>query len=80
MTEKYTCTVCGRKFPRGQGVIIEVGKTVLTFHSTRCTTKFFKLLVERIEDPKPLENTIKQLIREIEEQRKKLEELRKKKI
>ncbi len=80
MTEKYTCTTCGRKFPKGQGVIIELEKTLLTFHSTRCATKFFKLLIERVENKDIIERTARQLIRELDEQRKKIEEVKKKKI
>lgn len=80
MTEKYTCIVCGRKFPKGQGVVIDLGKTKLVFHSTKCATKFFKLLLERIEDKSILEKTAKELIRELEEIRKRKEELHKKKI
>ncbi len=80
MTEKYTCITCGRKFPKGQGVVIELGKTVLTFHSTRCATKFFKLLIERVENKDIIERTARQLIRELSEQRKKIEEVKKKKI
>ncbi len=80
MTDKFTCIVCGRKFPRGQGVIIELGKITLTFHSTKCATKFFKLLIERIEDKSLLEKTAKELIHELEEVRKRKEELYRKKI
>ncbi len=80
MTEKYTCIVCGRKFPKGQGIIIELGGTTLTFHSTRCATKFFRLLIERIEDKGPIEKVAKQLIQELEEARKRKQELYKKKI
>lgn len=80
MTDKFTCIVCGRTFPKGQGVIIEIGKTTLYFHSTKCATKFFKLLIERIEDKDVLEKTAKELINEFEEIRKRKEELHKKKI
>jgi len=80
MANKLTCIVCGRKFPKGQGVVIELGKTTLTFHSTRCATKFFKLLIERIEDKDLIEKTAKELIHELEEIRKRKEELYKKKI
>ncbi len=80
MTDKFTCIVCGRKFPKGQGVVIELGKTTLIFHSTKCATKFFRLLTERIEDKSLIEKTAKELIYELEEIRKRKEELYKKKI
>lgn len=46
--ERYTCIVCGRKFPKGQGIVIEYGNNTLTFHSSKCASKFFKMLLERV--------------------------------
>ncbi len=80
MTTKLTCIVCGRKFPKGQGIVIELGKTILTFHSTKCATKFFRLLIERIEDKNTIEKAAKELIKELEEIRKRKEEMHRKKI
>ncbi len=80
MTEKYTCIVCGKKFPKGQGIVLKLDKITLTFHSNRCATKFFKLLLERIEDKNIIERTAKQLIDELEEARRRRQELYKKKI
>ena len=46
MKIKYKCIVCGRKFHQGQGIVIEYGKYRLAFHSSRCASKFLKLLLE----------------------------------
>ncbi|WP_338601745.1 hypothetical protein V6M85_00700 [Sulfolobus tengchongensis] len=45
MTQKYTCNTCGRVFPEGQGVILEVGSDKLYFHSKACAYKFLKEIV-----------------------------------
>ncbi len=79
-TKKHECIVCGRKFPHGQGVIVKLGKLELTFHSNKCVSKFFRLLVERMEDTNVIERIARQLIRELAEKRKRLNELKKKKI
>ncbi len=46
----YECLTCGRKFPHGQGVIIEKAGFILHFHSTRCAYKFLKLVIERADN------------------------------
>lgn len=49
MPKKYECIVCGKKFPEGQGILIEFGDITLSFHSKSCALKFFKTLLSRIE-------------------------------
>ncbi len=71
VNKKYCCIVCGRKFPHGQGIIITYGSLVLTFHSNRCASKFFKTLLERIP-PEEIEKYIKRLVKEYEERLKKI--------
>jgi large subunit ribosomal protein L24e len=65
----YTCIVCGRKFPEGQGIIIEKAGIVLHFHSRRCATKFLKLLIERLDDS-TARKVLGELIKELEEARR----------
>ncbi len=46
----YTCLVCGRKFPEGQGIILEKAGRIVHLHSRRCAYKFLRLVLERIDD------------------------------
>jgi len=46
----YRCIVCGRKFPKGQGIVIEKSGRTMYFHSKRCAYRFLKLLLERVDD------------------------------
>lgn len=50
MRRRFKCVTCGRLFPEGQGVILGRGGLILTFHSSRCAYKFFKLLVDRLDE------------------------------
>ena len=45
----YQCIVCGRKFPEGQGIIMDAGGRVLHFHSRRCAYRFMRLVLERAD-------------------------------
>ncbi|AKA74192.1 hypothetical protein SULI_09940 [Saccharolobus solfataricus] len=45
MSQKYTCNVCGRSFPEGQGIIIEISSNKLYFHSKSCAYKFLKEII-----------------------------------
>ena len=47
---RYTCIVCGRPFPEGQGIVITKSRHVLHFHSRRCAYRFLRMLLERLED------------------------------
>lgn len=51
----YKCVVCGRAFPRGQGVVLKVRDVSLEFHSSKCASKFLRRLLESA----PLEDIIK---------------------
>mgnify|MGYP000389059615 CR=1 FL=1 len=48
MKKMLECIVCGRRFPEGQGIKIDVGDRVLVFHSKSCTLKFMRILLERL--------------------------------
>ena len=75
MSKKYyECIVCGRKFPEGQGIIIEKAGVRLYFHSNRCASKFLRLLLERVDDScvRPvLKELVDELARSLELKRKK---------
>ncbi len=75
----YKCLVCGRPFPRGQGIIIEKAGFKLTFHSSKCAAKFLKLLMERI-DSDCIRPALRELVKELEESLKIKQEKTKKVI
>jgi large subunit ribosomal protein L24e len=47
-SRKYKCVVCGRSFPRGQGVIITIEDLTLEFHSNKCFSKFARELLKKL--------------------------------
>lgn len=67
--KKYTCVVCGRVFPEGQGIIIRRAGIELAFHSKACLAKFFRIFVERI-DEREFRRAAVEVLREFEELRK----------
>ncbi|MCE4625095.1 MAG: hypothetical protein F7C35_04445 [Desulfurococcales archaeon] len=67
----YVCIVCGRKFPEGQGIIIRKAGFTLAFHSNRCASKFFRLLLERVDD-----SCVRPALREIIDELKKALEIK----
>ncbi|MEB3773863.1 MAG: hypothetical protein GSR86_02910 [Desulfurococcales archaeon] len=72
----YQCIVCGRKFPEGQGIVIEKSGRVMHFHSRRCAYRFLRLVLERADD-----SCIKPAIDEVlEEFRRILKERRVEKV
>ncbi len=76
---RYRCIVCGRVFPRGQGIVIKHGNLELAFHSSRCASKFLRKILENSP-----EDTIGRVVRDVYEEFleriKVLEERRTKKI
>lgn len=72
MTEKLECIVCGRKFPRGQGIILVVAGKEYAFHSKRCAIKFLRRVLEEIDEgvlAKAFSNVARELAEELEELR-----------
>ena len=66
--KKHTCIICNRKFPEGQGIIIDYGGKKLEFHSSRCASKFLRILLERV--PKDiLKGYIDRIVDEVRERR-----------
>ena len=69
----YECVVCGRKFPEGQGIVIVKAGRALHFHSKACAAKFFKLLLERVDDKcitPAIDEVLAELRRALEERRR----------
>ncbi len=52
---KSKCVVCGRLFPEGQGMVLRSGEVILSFHSSKCASKFLKILLEKLppDEAKP---------------------------
>lgn len=74
----YECTVCGRKFPEGQGIIISKGGIILYFHSNRCASKFLRRLLENTDEScisKPLKETAEEFMKAIDAKKKSVEKV-----
>ncbi|MEB3825143.1 MAG: hypothetical protein LRS47_00560 [Desulfurococcales archaeon] len=70
MVKEYLeCSVCGRKFPRGQGIVVSKSGFTLYFHSSKCASKFLRLLLERL-DEECAGRSIREVLEELEEARK----------
>ena len=67
--KRYRCIVCGRVFPEGQGIVIERGGLTLAFHSKACAVKFFKLMVETMDEGE-FKKVARSLMKEFEELQK----------
>ncbi|MCE4599338.1 MAG: hypothetical protein F7C81_03975 [Desulfurococcales archaeon] len=70
----YTCIVCGRKFPHGQGIVMSKAGYTMHFHSRDCAYRFMKLLLERLDDScvqGPLRELINEMEKALEEKKKK---------
>lgn len=78
-TVRYTCSVCGRKFPEGQGVVLEVSGKKYVFHSKSCALKFLKKVLENI-DANTLLKAFDKVAKEFEDVLKSRMELTSKKI
>ncbi|MCC6010841.1 MAG: hypothetical protein LM556_00370 [Desulfurococcaceae archaeon] len=77
--EQYKCAVCGRVFPRGQGIIIAIEDLVLEFHSNRCFAKFARELLKRMPQG-DVKGYAKRLLEEYEEILSQRAKLRSKRI
>ena len=70
MRERLTCIICGKVFPRGQGIVIERANILLVFHSKKCASKFLRLFIERIPE-REFKRVSRELLSELEELRRK---------
>ncbi|AFZ70160.1 hypothetical protein Calag_0387 [Caldisphaera lagunensis DSM 15908] len=77
--QEYECIVCGKKFNEGQGIVLTKGSLKLTFHSSKCVSKFFKLYLERL-DESCSEKSARDLIKELEKIREEKQKQTKKVI
>ncbi len=64
--KRYKCIVCGRVFPEGQGIVIQRAGVTLAFHSKACAVKFFKLMVETMDESE-FKKVSRNLVKEFEE-------------
>jgi len=68
----YECIVCGRRFPHGQGIIMDVAGKILYFHSRRCAYRFMRLVMERADEKcirGPIDEVLREFNRILEERR-----------
>jgi len=77
--ERYECIVCGRKFPKGQGVVIDIGGKLYTFHSKSCALKFLRRAIEEIE-PLYIIKAFDKISNEFKKEREERQALRSKSI
>lgn len=63
---KNKCIVCGRVFPGGQGVVLRSGEVILSFHSSKCASKFLKILLEKLP-PDEVKPYLTKIVDELEE-------------
>jgi len=71
--EKLECIVCGRKFPLGQGIIVNICGFTLRFHSKNCAVKFFRVFASRLtgdEAKRVTKEVIDEFLSKLNEQRK----------
>jgi hypothetical protein len=71
--------VCGRKFPEGQGVYVNIGDIRYIFHSKRCAIKFFKRFIEEL-DPSLAKGAAERVAKVFEDELKEKMEVKKKRI
>ena len=69
MDVRLTCIVCGRKFYRGQGVILTFGDAEYVFHSKACAIKFIRRFLEEL-DPSDAKAAAERAVRRFEDERK----------
>lgn len=61
------CIVCGRSFPDGQGIVLSRRDLYLSFHSSRCASRFLRRLIMDSEDIDCLEKQVNTILKEFEE-------------
>ncbi len=79
MRDKYVCIVCGKKFPKGQGVVLVVKGRKYPFHSKGCAVRFFRRLIEEL-DPNALSDAFERVRKSFEDELRAKEERNVKKI
>ena len=79
MKEKLTCIVCGKKFPRGQGIVLNVGGKEYPFHSKACALKFLRRVLEELK-PEEVSKAFEKVEGEFREELRLKEEKTRKRI
>ncbi len=80
MNRSRTCIVCGRKFPDGQGIVIQIGDRIkLEFHKSRCAARFFRNLAPLL-DPECVSRAIDALVKDYRERLSAEIELKRKRL
>lgn len=77
--DKYKCVVCGRPFPAGQGVVLNIAGVPLAFHSNKCFAKFCRALLEKLPGEE-VKGYVKRVADEFEESLEQKAKARSKKI
>jgi hypothetical protein len=75
---RFRCCVCGRVFPKGQGIVVALSGGVLAFHSSKCAARFLRLLLD--SGSKEVMSSALRLARELESKLVEAQERRAKKI
>jgi len=76
--ERFKCCICGRVFPRGQGIVVMLPGGVLAFHSSKCAARFLRLLLD--SGSKEVVSSALRLAKELESKQVEAQERRVKKI
>lgn len=66
MKRKYVCNVCGRTFPEGQGILLEIHGNKLYFHSKACAYKFLREVVLE-SDSNCIDSSVKKIKKKFDE-------------
>ena len=79
---RIKCIMCGRIFPKGQGVLLNITGRELAFHSKKCALKFLTRFIEQlvVEDKDKVSKVLDRLLKTLNEERKDLMGLKAKKI
>jgi len=66
------CSVCGKVFPEGQGIVIRAGGRDLVFHKKTCAARFLRELLPLLggECGGAIDSVLKSFERSIEERRR----------
>ncbi|BBD72648.1 hypothetical protein HS1genome_1037 [Sulfodiicoccus acidiphilus] len=76
---KLVCAVCGRPFPQGQGIALELAGKNLQFHNKDCAYRFLRQLVTEV-DSDCISGQVKRLIDLYEERLNEAAKSKQKKI
>ncbi len=66
------CSVCGKVFPEGQGIVMKFRDRDLFFHKRTCAVRFLRELIPLLQKDcsSPVERVLESFSKAIEERRK----------